>query len=89
MIFAHQVAAGFKAYYPIECTAEHATIAWSDCAAAIQVYIIIKYLTHLHKRGLKSPGQIRATGKEARSNYYVIRLTVLLQLTRTSIVFSH
>ena len=31
------LAAGFKAYYPTECT-KHATIAWSDCAT--QVYII-------------------------------------------------
>ena len=41
-------------------------------------------VTRSDKRGLKSLGPIRATGKEARDNHYnVLRLIVLLRLTRT------
>ena len=42
-----------------------------------------KDVTRFHKRGLKSLGPIRVTGKEVRDGHYVRHLTALLRLTIT------
>ena len=44
-------------------------------------------VTHSHKRGLRSLGLIRATGKEVKDNHYVLHLTPTLQLAITFLSF--
>ena len=41
---------------------------------------INRYVPRSHKKGIKSLGPIRATGKEVRDNHYVLHLTPTLQL---------
>ena len=69
---------------------------WQPCGALNRfgkigvntpINTIIIIIKKNKKKGIKSLGQIRATGKEVKGNHYVLHLTPILQLAITVLSF--
>ena len=53
----------------------------------LHLFLVLHNVTRYHKRGHKSLGLTRATGKQARDRRYVLYLNPTLQLTVTFLSF--